>query len=240
MSGWLDRPGYVALVAFVAGAAVAGLVLFFVLRGDGDGDSGGQARATTTAETTPAATSTAEGTPVAGTATPTPGPSATATAVRSQDPDEALDAFIREELDAEHIGECPQQPAPGGSPEGICSVELYRSEELVTFTLGAPFSEGFGEAVLTRDEEGYWSVDFVEFAPLGESIALGSEAVVFGAGSCLNFREEPSLSTEALWCLVDGTSGRVAEGPVEADGITWWRLEGLGWASAEFLMPTAD
>ena len=67
-----------------------------------------------------------------------------------------------------------------------------------------------------------------------------AEAVVFGAGSCLNFREEASLSSEVLWCLVDGTSGPVAEGPVQADGITWWRLEGLGWASAEFLMPVGE
>ncbi len=242
MSGWLDRPGYVALLAFVAGAAVAGLVLFFVLTGDGDDDGEQQVTATTTAEGTPAITPTvAEGTSVTGTATVTPGPLATATPVRFQDPDEALAAFIRDEFDSEHIGQCPQELAPGGPPEGICSAELYRSEELVTFRLGVPFSEFFGEAVLTLDEEGFWSVEVVQAPPLGESdISVGSEAVVFGAGSCLNFREEPGASAEVVFCLIDGTTGAVVEGPVEADDSTWWRLEGLGWASAEFLAPVTE
>ena len=28
--------------------------------------------------------------------------------------------------------------------------------------------------------------------------------------------------------------------PVDADGETWWRLEGLGWASSSFLAPVTN
>jgi hypothetical protein len=232
----------VAVLAFVAGVAVAAVVLFFVFaRGDGEGGDQ-QVVATSTARMTPAATIDSGATPIAGSATPTPGPPATATPAVFQDPDAALAAFVRDELGSEYIGPCPQELAPGEEPpQGYCSIELYRSEELATFIVGRPFSEGIGEAVLTRSEDGFWSMDFVQAPPLGEiEISVGSEAVVFGAGDCLNFREEPSLSAEALWCLIDGTSARVVEGPIEADGHTWWRLEGLGWASEQYLVPVAE
>ena len=95
--------------------------------------------------------------------------------------------------------------------------------------------------MLTLDEDGFWSVDFVRAPPLEESqVSVGSEAVVLGAGSCLNFREEPSSTAGVVFCLIDGTRGVVAEGPVDADGITWWRLEELGWASEQFLAPVTE
>ena len=123
-------------------------------------------------------------------------------------------------------------------PSGVCSSELYRTETLVTFMLGPPFSEGIGEAVLTRNEDGSWSVNFVPSPPLGEfGVAVGMKVVVFGAGSCLRFRAEPGLSGEELSCRPDGTTGQVAEGPQSADDHTWWRLDGLGWASDQYLVP---
>ena len=236
MSSWLDRPGYVALVAFVAGGIVVGLVLFFVLRGDGDDGGEPQVVATATSEVTPEATTTTEQMTV------TPAVTGTATPPRFQDPDEALNAFVLAELDSEHIGECPERLVGGEEPpRGICSIEMYRSAELVTFSLGLPFSEFFGEAVLTLDEDGFWSVDFVRVPPLGESqVSVGSEAVVLGAGDCLNFREEPNIDAGVNFCVIDGTKGVVVEGPVDADGITWWRVEELGWASEQFLAPLAE
>ncbi len=224
------------LGAFIAGGIVVALVLFFVLRGDGDDGGEPQVVATATPEATPEATTTTERMTV------TPGVTGTATPQRFQDPDEALDAFVIAELDSEHIGECPERLVGGEEPpRGICSIEMYRSAELVTFSLGLPFSEFFGEAVLTLDEDGFWSVDFVRAPPLEESqVSVGSEAVVLGAGSCLNFREEPSAGAGVVFCVIDGTKGVVVEGPVEADDITWWRLEGLGWASEQFLAPVTE
>ena len=235
MSRWLARPGVVAVLAFVGGAAVAAIVVLlivvFVRDGNGDDESDRQAVTTPTARATAAASPTvAAGTPTG--ATPTPG--------GPRDADAALEAFVRDELDSEHIGDCAQYSDPAATPEGICSIELYRSEELVTFTLGPPFSEGIGEAVLTPNQDGSWSVSFVEFGPLGETVALGSDAVVYGAGNCLRFREAPSLSAAVETCQIDGTKAEVVEGPREADGHTWWRLEGLGWASEQFLRPAGE
>jgi len=233
MTRWLARPGVVAVLAFVGGAAVAAIVVLlivvFVRDGNGDDEADRQAVTTPTARATAAASPTvAAGTPTG--ATPTPG--------GPRDADAALEAFVRDELDSEHIGDCAQYSDPAATPEGICSIELYRSEELVTFTLGPPFSEGIGEAVLTPREDGTWAVDFLRAPAVGEGeLSVGAQAVVFGAGDCLNFRDEPSTSAEALSCQLDGTRGEVLDGPVEADGITWWELEGLGWASAEFLAP---
>ena len=235
MTRWLARPGVVAVLAFVGGAAVAAIVVLlivvFVRDGNGDDEADRQAVTTPTARATAAASPTvAAGTPTG--ATPTPG--------GPRDADAALEAFVRDELDSEHIGDCAQYSDPAATPEGICSIELYRSEELVTFTLGPPFSEGIGEAVLTSNQDGSWSVSFVEFGPLGETVALGSDAVVYGAGNCLRFREAPSLSAAVETCQIDGTKAEVVEGPREADGHTWWRLEGLGWASERFLRPVGE
>jgi hypothetical protein len=236
MRRWLDRPGYVGVISFAGGAALAGvivLVIVFALGGDGDDDGAGlQVAATSTPDPLAGANPTAGGTPGAGAATATPG--------SGQDPDEALETFIEDVLESEHLGDCPEElPEGEAPPTGICSLELYRSAELATFLLGVPFGEGIGEAVITANEDGSWSVNFVQSGPLGETVAVGSQAVVYGAGSCLRFREEPSLSAEVVSCQIDGREGQVVEGPEDADDHTWWRLDGLGWASEEFLMPAA-
>lgn len=235
MSRWLDRPGYVAIAAFAGGVAVAAVVVLLVVftRGDGE-DDGRQVAATATAERTPGATPTTTG------PSPTAGPGATTLTTELTDPDEALEAFISDVLESEHIGGCPQVMPPAGPPAGICSEELYRSQELVAFLVGTPFSEFFGEALVTRNEDGTWSVELIPAPPLGETIAIGSEAMVFGAGSCLNFRAEPSLAADVRTCWRDGTRAVVREGPVTADGHTWWRLERLGWASGQYLAPVPD
>lgn len=235
MRRWLDRPGYVGVISFAGGAALAGvivLVIVFVVGGNGDDDGGGsQVVATSTAGPL------ADADPAASGGTTGPG-AATATAGGAQDPDEALEAFVEDELEAEYLGACPEELAEGETPPtGICSLELYRTEELATFLIGDPFSEFFGETIITRSEDGSWSVNFIADSN-GDGIEVGIEAVVYGAGSCLRFREEPGLSAEVVSCQIDGRTGQVAEGPEDADEITWWRLDGLGWASGEFLRPT--
>ncbi len=232
MNRWLDRPGYVVVVAFLAGAAVAAVVavVIFVRRGDGDGERV-VATATVPVETpggtAPATAAGTPGTPVAATATPG----------RFDNPDDALAAFVRDQLRAQYIGGCPLGAPGAEQPQGICSLELYRSDELVTFIVGPPFSEGIGEVVLTREEGGLWTLTFLEPPRLDLQIAVGAQVVVFGAGDCLRFRETPGPAGKQVSCQIDGTRGRVAEGPVEMEGVVWWRVEGLGWASAQYLAP---
>jgi hypothetical protein len=130
---------------------------------------------------------------------------------------------------------------PGQQPGGICWNALFEGAVLSTFALGVPFSEGIGELVLTRDAAGQeWTVTFVPAPVLGEQLAVGKQAIVFGAGDCLRFRQTPALNGQVATCQLDGTTGAVVEGPVMAGGVTWWRIEGLGWASAEFLGVAAE
>lgn len=230
MTRWQNRPRHVAAIAFGAGAIIAlvvVLVLVFALGDDDDDGDGGLVTGATS--TPPTAAPTAPGSPPA----PTP-------AGGFDDPDAALEAYVQSELGSEHIGDCPQEIPPGGPPMGVCSQELFRSADLVTFLVGAPFSEFFGEAVIAKGEEGSWSVSFVSSGELGETVAVGSQAVVFGAGNCLNFRAAPGTSAEVQSCRIDGTTGQVVEGPQQADGHTWWRLESLGWASEQFLRPMTE
>ena len=53
-------------------------------------------------------------------------------------------------------------------------------------------------------------------------------------GSVLRGRKEPSLKAQATASFKQGDKVRVLEGPVEADGFTWWKLEGdagTGWSA---------
>ena len=231
MSRWLDRPGFVGVISFAGGAALAGiivLVIVFALRGNGDDDDGPPVVTRSTAGPLADADPTAGATPGTGATTGTSG--------SAQDPDEALEAFVEDVLESDYLGACPEELAEGEEPPtGVCSLELYRTEELATFFVGDPFSEFFGETIITRNEDGSWSVKFIASGPLGETVVVGAQAVVYGAGSCLRFRAEPGLSAEVVSCETDGRRAQVVEGPEDADDHTWWRLDGLGWASEEFL-----
>lgn len=57
------------------------------------------------------------------------------------------------------------------------------------------------------------------------AIERGIDIVVRNTVDCLNLRPGPSTSQKQLTCLVDGTEGRVLDGPVQAEGFRWWRLE---------------
>jgi hypothetical protein len=83
-------------------------------------------------------------------------------------------------------------------------------------------------------------VTFVKAPAPGAALAVGSTAVVYQARDCLNFREAPNINARVLTCQSDGAKGTVAEGPTQADGHTWWRVEGLGWASGQFLAPYTE
>jgi hypothetical protein len=84
-------------------------------------------------------------------------------------------------------------------------------------------------------------------------IAVGGYVKVIGAeGEQLSFRTGPGLNYARLKLIDDGTVLKVLAGegedvPVEADGLTWWRLEDsseededlkIGWAADEWLEPT--
>ncbi len=63
----------------------------------------------------------------------------------------------------------------------------------------------------------------------------GATAVVGGTGDCLRVHDSPTVSANVVGCLPDGTAMVIAAGPVTADGFTWWKLGGLGWAAGQYL-----
>jgi hypothetical protein len=207
-------------------------VLATACGGDDDDDDGGSTSETPANAATPeASASSANGTPS--------GPTPTLEAFMNAR--QTVDSYIRNQLGEDHAGPCPTGTAPPQPPQGLCSTQLFESAELTTFLIGVPYSEGIGELVLTRDAAGQvWTVTFVTAPVLGQPLAVGKTAVAFGAGDCLRFRQTPALNGQVATCQLDGTTGAVVEGPVMAGGITWWRLEGLGWASAEFLGVAAE
>ncbi len=233
MDRWYERPGFPLMIAFLIGAALAGIasliVIVVVVGGDGDGNS--LVRATVTASASPTG-----GAP----ATPTSGPLVTPTPSSLTDPKDVLETFIQDSYGQEHIGDCPQTVQPGRTEIGVCSTNLYESDEFLTYIIGAPLSEAFGEVILRRNEDETWSVTFLAAPPLGETITLNQDAFVYAVGNCLNFRAAPSLSADVRSCQADGTRAQVVEGPQQADGHVWWRLDGFGWASEQFLAPVTE
>ena len=171
MENWQERPVIIAVLAFLAGAAVTAIIMFLILGGDGNGDGDASVSAATstpfntavplaTQASTGFLTSTPGTTPAAGETT-TLEATPEATPAGPVNPDEALSAFVRAEFDQEYTGECPVEEQPGELVEGMCGSLLYESANLVTYSLGPPFSEGIGEAVVTLSNDGSWAVTFV-------------------------------------------------------------------------------
>jgi len=74
-------------------------------------------------------------------------------------------------------------------------------------------------------------------------IEVGGYVKVVGAeADALSYRSGPGLNYARLTIVKDGTILKVLEGPGEADGYTWWRLEDedgfIGWAAEDWLKPT--
>ncbi len=75
----------------------------------------------------------------------------------------------------------------------------------------------------------------------GEQAALqvGQHATVVNTGAVsLRLRAEPRLDAEVVTRLEDGERVLLLDGPVAADGYTWWQVEhatGTGWGAAQGL-----
>ena len=54
---------------------------------------------------------------------------------------------------------------------------------------------------------------------------VGGSARVINTGAGLNVRQSPSTAATLVSCLPDGTVVVLTNGPVDADGYRWWRIE---------------
>jgi hypothetical protein len=79
-------------------------------------------------------------------------------------------------------------------------------------------------------------------SPLPGTMGIGAYVQVFGTyGEGLNIRSDPSIGASVNFLGFDAEVFEIADGPVEADGYTWWYLvtpvdaSRNGWAASNFL-----
>lgn len=73
--------------------------------------------------------------------------------------------------------------------------------------------------------------------PASGSLAVGQTVLVQGTGDCLRVHAQPRMESAQTGCIADGTPVSLREGPVQADGHSWWNLTTLGWVVADYLKP---
>lgn len=82
----------------------------------------------------------------------------------------------------------------------------------------------------------------VIISPTPETVGVGKTIMVDSQESGLNVRSAPgTFSTTVLFVADDGTLFSVVDGPAQADGFTWWKIQNptnpnqSGWAASVFL-----
>lgn len=73
--------------------------------------------------------------------------------------------------------------------------------------------------------------------PTATTLQIGGNATVVNlAGSTLRSRKQPKLNAPTTANFKQGEVVRILEGPAEADGFTWWHIEGqsgAGWSAQQ-------
>jgi hypothetical protein len=67
-------------------------------------------------------------------------------------------------------------------------------------------------------------------------LQVGAGAQVVNTEGTLRGRKQPNLKAAAIAAFKAGERVRILEGPIEADGFTWWKIEGAsgtGWSAQQ-------
>jgi uncharacterized protein YgiM (DUF1202 family) len=104
---------------------------------------------------------------------------------------------------------------------------------------GPVTADGYDWYQLDADGNTGWAVrDYLAFAPQSDAaIAIGDTATVNTDG--LNLRDDATLDANVIVELTSGEQVTILDGPVEADGWTWFQVEataGTGWVVGEYLI----
>jgi hypothetical protein len=136
------------------------------------------------------------------------------------------------------------QAAPGGEPR------------IVVITAAPSLTPPFGESLLASPtfpaESGGGSVPSfamqgptlppVVFTPTPDVIEVGKTVIVYGTQEQqLNIRDNPGINTNVLFRAPDGYLLKVIEGPSQADGLFWWKVQDpanpslSGWVASDYI-----
>ena len=100
--------------------------------------------------------------------------------------------------------------------------------------------------VTAPDSTGWAASQFLQLQNCGSTdepvIAVGATVRVFDGP--LNAREDADLSADVLQVLADESIGEITDGPVIADGYTWWEFRNFGvvdaWVVDDFIVADPD
>ncbi len=161
-------------------------------------------------------------------------------------PEDAIAGWVAANRSVGYVGDCAN--AKRGEATGkLCSAQVGERGKRRAYALGPVFSEPTALAIV-EDTPGGWTIYSVEnndpsqqhIPGIDWPLEVGDRVIVIGLGEgdCLSIREQPSQEAERQICMADGTSAIVQEGPVDAEGFTWWRISGegfSGWGAGTWL-----
>jgi hypothetical protein len=161
-------------------------------------------------------------------------------------PEDAIAGWVAANRSVGYVGDCAN--ANRGEATGkLCSAQVGERGKRRAYALGPTFSEPTALAIVEDTAQG-WTIYSVEnndpnqqqIPGIDWPLEVGDRVIVIGLGEgdCLSIREQPSQEAERQICMADGTSAIVQEGPVDAEGFTWWRISGegfSGWGAGTWL-----
>ena len=140
-------------------------------------------------------------------------------------------------------------PAPSPSPSEGPALSPVEGPALPLFTSvpspgGGPGVGNTSTPVMAQGTPGLPSSTSAPIPAVPAEIAIGIYVKVSGTGgSDLSLRAGTSTNHARLKVVAEGAVLKVLDGPAEAEGYIWWKLEDVsdemvGWAVADYLKPT--
>jgi hypothetical protein len=164
----------------------------------------------------------------------TPDPTATPPVPGVED---VIGEWVRSNRNVDYVGDCTEAQ-PGVDVGKLCSTLAGTRGPTRAYTLGPTFSEYTSTMLIQEAPDVGWTVLSVEIRdPNAEvpgidwPLALSDTVLFIGLGEeCLSIREQPALAAARTICMADGTEAIIQDGPIDADGFTWWQVAGDGFA----------
>lgn len=112
---------------------------------------------------------------------------------------------------------------------GLAALWLWRNRSQETIAAQAPAGQQIAAATLPPTRTPIFATPTAPPTPTQIGLRVGGTAQVVNiAGATLRSRKQPMLRAATTATFKQGQKVTILEGPVEADGFIWWRIEGPG------------